>query len=238
MARPGYLSIYADERTQKIFDEFTKQKGISKSTALAEMMEIYMLAQDEELYLRLKKESLNVEYAKGILLQREDITPMNDYIFMKLGTSYAQDGAELDGEQTIQAYVRKIHELGYAWFSTVSLHTGMDKRKVAFYNKAIQSGEDVKILFAIGMGINEIRYSASIQEIVSNRDEITCPYGDTRAVPAEWGPGETGKIWIKISDLQEENKITADMLKFRKDHGSVKSAITNSQFHFGYVYIG
>ena len=54
MGRPGYMSIYADERTQKIFDEFTKIKGISKSTALTEMMDTYMLAQDEALYLQLK----------------------------------------------------------------------------------------------------------------------------------------------------------------------------------------
>ena len=238
MARPGYLSIYADERTQKIFDEFTKRKEISKSTALTEMMEIYMLAQDEELYLTLKKESLNVDYAKSLILQREDITPVNDYIFMKLGTSYGLNGTELDGEQTIRAYLRKINEIGYAWFSTMSLHTGMDKKKVAFYNKAIQSGEDVKILFAIGMGVNEIRYSAIIREIVSNQDEMTCPHQDTAAVPEEFGAEATGKIWIKISDLCTENKITADMLKFRKGKRSVKTAITNSQFHFGYVYIG
>jgi hypothetical protein len=37
--------------------------------------------------------------------------------------------------------------------------------------------------------------------------------------------------------LKEEKVIRANMLKFRKDGGSVKNAITNSQFHFGYVYI-
>ena len=36
MGRPGYLSLYADERTQQIFDEFVKIKGVSKSTALPE----------------------------------------------------------------------------------------------------------------------------------------------------------------------------------------------------------
>ena len=49
MGRPGYLSLYADERTQQIFDEFVKIKGVSKSTALTEMLEIYMLCTDEEL---------------------------------------------------------------------------------------------------------------------------------------------------------------------------------------------
>ncbi len=236
MGRPGYLSIYADKRTQKIFDEFTKIKGINKSTALTEMMEVYMLSQDEDLYLQLKKKSLNVEYAKNLILQREDATPLNDYIFMKLGTSYTTTGNELDGEETIQAYIHTIHKLGYAWFSTTSLHTGMDKKKVEYYNKAIKSGEEVKILFAIGMGINEVRYSANIQKIVSSRDEILCP-GDVAAIPNEYGASETGKIWLKITNLQKENKIKAEMLKFRKGDGNVKSAITNSQFHFGYVYI-
>ena len=50
MARPGYVSLYADERTQKIFDEFIATKGITKSTALTDMMTIYMLAKDSELY--------------------------------------------------------------------------------------------------------------------------------------------------------------------------------------------
>ena len=40
MARPGYMSIYADERTQGIFDEFCRIKGITKSTALTEMLDI------------------------------------------------------------------------------------------------------------------------------------------------------------------------------------------------------
>ena len=55
MGRPGYLSLYADERTQQIFDEFVRIKGITKSTALTEMLAIYMLCQDESLYLDLKK---------------------------------------------------------------------------------------------------------------------------------------------------------------------------------------
>ncbi len=237
MGRPGYMSIYADERTQKIFDEFTKIKGISKSTALTEMMDTYMLAQDEELYLQLKKASLNVDYAKELILQREDKTKVNDFIFMKLGTAISVDGTELDGEETIQSYIRAENENGYTWFSTHSLHTGMAKDKIDFYNNAIKSGESVKVLFALGMGINDVCYSASLQEIVSNRDEITCP-GDPAAVPEEFGANEKGKIWFKLTDLKEETQIKADMLKFRSNDKSVKAAITRSQFHFGYVYLG
>ncbi len=86
------------------------------------------------------------------------------------------------------------------------------------------------------MGINNVSYAATIQEIISSRDEILCP-GEAIAVPEEFGLEERGKIWFKLTDLYEENKITAEMLKFRKDNGSVKNAITKSQFHFGYVYV-
>ena len=44
MARPGYMSIYADERTQGIFDEFCRIKGITKSTALTEMLDICFIS--------------------------------------------------------------------------------------------------------------------------------------------------------------------------------------------------
>lgn len=92
MGRPGYMSLYADEKTQQIFDEFVKIKGIKKTKALTEMLEIYMLCQDEELYTRLKKKSLGVEAAKQMLVQRTHKKELNDYIIMKLGTSQDADG--------------------------------------------------------------------------------------------------------------------------------------------------
>ena len=145
MGRPGYLSLYADERTQQIFDEFVKIKGVSKSTALTEMLEIYMLCTDEELYQELLKKSLGVETAKRELLQRRDIRQVNDYIFMKLGSSTDQNGDSLDGHETMEAYMRNIEEngLGYSWFSTQSLHFGMAKEKVKYYNQCIKNGESV-----------------------------------------------------------------------------------------------
>jgi hypothetical protein len=112
----------------------------------------------------------------------------------------------------------------------------MAKDKISFYNKAIESGEVVKVLFALGMGINDVCYSAKLQKIVSSRDEIPCP-GDPNTVPSEFGKDEKGKIWFKLTELEKELDISVDMLKFRKDNGSVKNAISKSQFHFGYVYI-
>ncbi len=236
MARPGYISLYADERTQNIFDAFTKEKGITKSIALTEMMQIYMIAQDENLYMDLLKESFNVSKAKELILQAEDETEINDYIFMKLGDLYTSNGETLNGQQTMEVYMEALKGHGHTWFSTMSLHTGMAKEKVKFYNSAIAAGKTVKLLFAIGMGINEVCYSAVLERIVSSRNEIFCP-GDKTSIPDALGPNTKGKIWFEIKSLEEENEIKADMLRFRKDNGSVKAAITSSQCHFGYVYL-
>jgi hypothetical protein len=238
MARPGYLSLYADERTQQIFDEFVKTKGVTKSTALSEMLEIYMLCEDEELYLELKKKYLGVETAKQVLLQRTDTRAINDYIFMKLSTAYDVDGNPLDGKETMEAYMRNCAEngLGYTWFSTQSLHFGMAKKKVAYYNQMIAKGETVKILFATSGELNDIYCSAIVQEIVSDKDLSTCP-GEAGSVPEEFGEEERAKIWIKITDIQEEQNLKAAMLKIRSTGANLKQVISKSQFHFGYVYL-
>lgn len=238
MARPGYMSIYADERTQQIFDEFTKIKGVTKSTALSEMLEIYMLCQDEELYMDLKKKSLGIEIAKPIVRAKFDSRSVNDYIFMKLGTAYDYDEQPLSGTDTIEAYIRNCEEngMGYTWFSTESLHFGMAKKKVEYYNALAKAGEKVTILFAVGEGINDIVYTANVMEIVSGRDAVVCP-GENGSVPEEFDTDGTAKIWIKIKDIREENQLSATMFNVRSTDANLKQVISNSQFHFGYVYI-
>lgn len=238
MGRPGYLSLYADERTQQIFDEFVKIKGTTKSTALAEMLEIYMLCTDEDLYLELKKKYLGVEVAKQSLIQRTDSKAINDYIFIKLGTAYDLEGNPLDGKETLEAYMRTCEEngLGYTWFSTQSLHFGIAKKKVSYYNQLIANGETVRMLFAIGGELNDIYCSAIVQEIVSDRDLSDCP-GEAGSVPEEFGDEERAKIWIKITDIQEETGLKAAMFKVRSTDANLKQVISNSQFHFGYVYL-
>jgi hypothetical protein len=238
MGRPGYMSLYADKKTQQIFDEFVKIKGIKKTKALTEMLEIYMLCQDEELYTRLKKKSLGVEAAKQMLMQRTHKKELNDYIIMKLGTSQDADGNIIDGIETINAYIRNCSEngKGYTWFSTNALSKGMNEKKVRGYNFLCESGENVRILFAIGKDVNDIVYSARVLEIVSESDGVICP--DCKAyVPSEFVYEEKAKIWIKITNIQEEKELKAEMLKFRKTNSNLKQVISNSQFNFGYVYI-
>lgn len=238
MGRPGYMSLYADERTQQIFDDFVRVKGITKSTALSEMLEIYMLCQDERLYLELKKKALGVETAKQALLERTDVKAINDYIFMKLGASSDREGNILDGMDTMEAYRRNCEKngYGYTWFSTESLHFGMAKKKVRYYNSLAESGEEVTILFAVGEEVNDIKYSAKVLSIASSRDSLPCP-GEEGSIPEEFGGEDEAKIWIQITDIREENELKAAMFNVRSTDANLKQVISSSQFHFGYVYI-
>ena len=236
MARPGYMSLYADEKIQKIFDEFVTRKGITKSYALSEMLEIYMLSQDEKLYMDLKKEALNIDVAKRMIIAKDDENATNDFIFIKLSFSSSIDGVELSPDETVQAYIRNIQEngLGYTWFSTQSLFFGMAKKKVQYYNSLIKRGENVKMLFALSGEYNDIAYSAKVEEIVSCKEAVECP-GDIAAVPVEYGQNESAKIWVKISDIKAETDIKASMLKVTSSGVNLKQVITTSQYHFGYV---
>lgn len=235
MARQGYLSLYADPRTREIFDKFLDIKGISKTAALSDMMNMYMLCTDENLYNELYKKSMGVEKIRQEVLDMKSEALENDYIVMKLSLATNADGDEMTGREVIQAYMKnlQINGLGYTCFSTQSLHHGMAPKKVAFYNECAKNGERVRILFAIA-GNNEIAYSADVQEIISNRDPISCPC-DVESEPEEFH-GEQNRIWMKINNLKEEKEISASNLYFRTTGSNLKDVISKSQFHFGYVY--
>lgn len=75
-----------------------------------------------------------------------------EYIFMKLGISCAViDGkdTDIDGEGIIKLYIKDEIKRGFTWFSTQAWSCGMSKKQVNHYNKKINSGKQVKILFAI-----------------------------------------------------------------------------------------
>lgn len=235
MARQGYLSLYADPRTREIFDKFLDIKGISKTAALSDMMNMYMLCTDESLYNELYKESMGVEKIRQEVLDMKSEALENDYIVMKLNLATDVNGDEMTGQDVIQVYMKnlQVNGLDYTCFSTQSLHHGMAQEKVKFYNDCVKKGEKVRILFAIA-GKNDIAYSADVQEIISNRDPISCPC-DAASEPEEFR-GEQNRIWMKINNLKEEKEISASNLYFRTTGSNLKDVISKSQFHFGYVY--
>ena len=233
MARKGYLSVYVDERTEEIFSEFCRIKGIKKAVALSEMLELYMLSQDEELYLNLKKQSYNVDGVSAMILDSINESQRNDYIFMKLGVSSTASGEDIDGKETMQAYIQNLNsnDIGYTWFSTRALASGMSQKKVDYYNNLAET-EPVKVLFAVD---NEIAYSAKVLQIVSSRDEIICPDEVSGVVPEEFGEAEVGKIWLKLTDIQPEGELKAENFYIPSTGRNLRRTINESQYTFGYV---
>lgn len=112
----------------------------------------------------------------------------------------------------------------------------MAKQKVAYYNELVNLGDKVTILFAVADEENDICHTATVLEIQSARERISCP-GDAVCIPDEFGKEERAKIWIKIENIKEEHNLKADMFRVRSSDTNLKQVISNSQFHFGYVYL-
>ena len=234
MGRQNYMTITVSDTVQDIFNEFVSEKGITKTSALNDVLEMYMLAKDEELYLKLKKKYLQIDEVRDMIADRDELQIHDtDFIFMKLSTSIAS-GADLDGEETIRLYIADETKRGFTWFSTQSLFFGMSDNKVKKYNDKIKSGNLVRILFAINNEHydNDIAFSANVEEICSAKTPQPCP--DGMNYPTEFH-GEKARIWVKLSNIKPETQITAEMLKITSTGRSLKQTIRDSQYHFGYV---
>lgn len=234
MGRQNYMTITVSDTVQDIFNEFVSEKGITKTSALNDVLEMYMLAKDEELYLKLKKKYLQVDEVRNMIEDRDELQINDtDFIFMKLGFSIAS-GETLDGEKTMALYITDEAKRGFTWFSTQSLFFGMSDARVKQYNDRIKSGKTVRILFAINNENyhNDIAFSANVEEIFSAKTSRPCPDGFN--YPPEFH-GERARIWVKLSNIKPETKVTAEMLKITSTGRSLKQTISNSQYHFGYV---
>jgi len=237
MPRKNYMTINAHETVQQMFDEFVSRKEIQKTVALNDMLEMYMIAKDEDLYMELKRKYLNIESVRQMLFDRDnDSSSLADelFLFMKLGYSYDNQGNEYNGHETMQAYISDEAIRGYTWFSTQALYYGMSQKRVDDYNKAIRLGKKVTLLFGIGEkagGQNDIAYKADVLEIVSFKQPAPLPSND---YPSIWH-GETARIWIKIRNIQEETTLTAKLFEVTSTGADLQHVINNSQYHFGYV---
>ncbi len=230
MARQNYMTVTVDDTVQAVFSEFVRRKGITKTSALNDVVEMYMLAEDEALYLELKKKHLHIAQVRDAIRERGVEAPVRpeDYLFLKLGQ------LEMDGEETMEVYRRDERDRGYTWFSTQSLYFGMKRQRVEAYNQKIQAGAVVKILFAIHNERfdNEIAYSARVLEIRSASRELACP--EPGACPPAFAE-EQARIWIKLQNLALETTLKAGMFQITSSGRDLKQTIANSQFHFGYV---
>lgn len=228
------MTITVADSVQEMFDEFVKRKNLTKTAALNDMVEMYMLAKDETLYLELKKKYLGVAGIRDLLADRDAPDMDANYLFMKLRAYPEKDGDGVSGQEAMETYMADERRKGYTWFSTESLFFGMKESRVKEYNEKIRNGETVRILFAINHedSDNDIEYSAQVMRIYSAKLPVACP--EENGEPEEWR-GETARIWIKMRDVKPENQIRASMLKITSTGRDLKETICNSQYHFGYV---
>lgn len=227
MARQNYMTISVADTIQDMFNEFVTKKGITKTSALNDVLEMYMLSKDEKLYLELKKKYLGVEGVRNMIEDRDNTTfnHEEEFIFMKL---------DIYGEETIELYIGDEAKRGYTWFSTQSLFYGMKQSRIDYYNKKIKSGKNVRILFAINNKNydNDIAFSADVLEIYSTKLPEKCP--EDQAYPEEF-EDEKARIWIKMKNIAKEPAINASMLQITSTGRDLKQTISNAQYHFGYV---
>jgi len=235
MARQDYMTIAVPKSTQDTFRDFIVAKELTVKEALSDMLDIYMMATDQELYLELKANRLNLEGAKLMVADRDSKATSSDSLFMRLGWSSDNDGHSFNGRDTIGLYIENIKQNGHTWFSTDSLHNGMAKSKVEYYTEIINSGVQLKIYFALNdeKTHNDISYSADVIEIKSNALDRKAPCSETE-YPVEF-KGEMANIWIDIENLQEETKLTASDMIVVSTGNNLKEVITRGQYIFGYI---
>ena len=165
MPRQDSMKVIVQKSIQEIFRKFVKIKGLTLNEALSDVLEMYMLSQDKELYLTLKKDCLSVEEGRNMILDKDEKISKNNALFMKLGYSKTNSGDELGGHNTIEAYMRNCSSNGYTWYSTNSLSSGMNQEKVKKYNALAEAGY-LKIYFAMNQNDvdNDIAYVADVIE--------------------------------------------------------------------------
>lgn len=234
MARQDYMTIAVQKSTQEIFRKFVEIKGLTVKEALSDVLEMYMIAQDPELYMELKKENLCIEEVRNMILDRNDLAAKNDCLFQKLGYVEDNSGKTLGGHETIETYIQNCVKNGYTWYSTNSLKSGMNEEKARKYNALAEAGH-LKIYFAMNQDDvdNDIAYVAEVEQIVTYSQPTTAPCEEGE-YPKEW-TGCKNNIWIKIKNLQREETLTADDFVVVSTGNGLKDVIKKGQYIFGYI---
>ncbi|MBE5991338.1 MAG: hypothetical protein E7247_02945 [Paenibacillaceae bacterium] len=152
-------------------------------------------------------------------------------IFMKLGWD---SKGNFDGFQTLEEYMRCVEDQGSTWFSTNVLASGMSKKQLEKFKKAIGNKERIYIYFVIGKsggGINEIEFRAEVIDMASAKGGIKTP--SEIETPKLW-INDICTIWIKLIRLRRYNAKKADDFKF-VSNGRPLSGSLKSNCCFGYI---
>lgn len=246
-----YITIGLPKSTLTILKKFVDFKGLTTKEAFSEIAEAYMIAKDFDLFKNLLHEyygieKIQIELAKqNMNMIKEDNTMKafnKEMIACKLAdvTSTVEVAGRLkvfNGRKTMKIYINHINKsgLGYTYFSTNILHSGMNKNRLKDFTERIDSGEIIKIFFIINdeSTKNDIAYSADILDIISNKIPVSAPCRDDE-YPSEFH-GQQANIWIKLSNLREETTEKASDYIISNKGTILKESISSGRCAFMYV---
>lgn len=80
---------------------------------------------------------------------------------------------------------------------------------------------------------NDIAYVADVEQIVSTKTPEKAPCKEYE-YPSEW-TGEEKRIWIRIKNLNREDKLTANDFIVISSGNVLKDVISKSRYIFGYI---
>lgn len=239
-----YITIGLPKATLSILKKFLDEKGLTTKEGFSEVAEAYMIAKDEELFRKLHKEYYNVEKLKIEMKKNEavmnDTKIVRETFICKLSdteTTNVTGNKSITGRQTIDIYIKNMNSNGknYTYFSTKNLHQGMNEDKRREYLDRINSGDEVRMYFALNDAItdNDIAYSARVLDIISYKTVQKAPCEDDE-YPIEFR-GEEKTVWIKITDIRKETKEKAADYIVVKKGTILKESISTGQCAFAYI---
>lgn len=245
MSREGYLSVTANPSTLLLFDQFTRALGITKTAAITDMLEIYMLSRDEKLYLRLKRELLNVDAAKQLLEQRASnikIEPKQSFnaLWVRWKEFKDDDGDLLLPEQIFESYQRVLYKNGYCCLGLrgPSSGTGFSKEKAEHLRSLLEEWGRVPLIISVGQ---DLRYIGWFDEFFFDSKPFLI--SDPEAIPSEFA-NEPNLIWLRMRSLRRmtEDEVTAEQIFFVPKKNSEPRSLADvllkkngGQVPFGYV---
>ncbi len=162
---------------------------------------------------------------------------LNQSLFMKLGKIRLSDGTELDGEETILAFAQCCRDKGSVWMGIDSLRHGMQEKRAARFQRALEEKQRIRVYFAIHNQHydNEIAYTSILEKLVNMKEPVQCPDHDMR--PAVFRDDGKACLWLKLKEIQP-SKEKAEHFVIASTGRNLKWTICNSRFFFGYIEEG
>ncbi len=167
-------------------------------------------------------------------MRRDELPFLNQSLFMKLGKIRLSDGSELDGEDTILAFEQCCREKGSAWMGIDSLRHGMQEKRAAHFQRALEEKQRIRVYFAIHNEHydNDIAYEAVLEKLINWKEPVLCPEPELR--PEIFRDDGEACLWLKLKEIRPSREKAENYL-IASTGRNLKWTICNSRYFFGYI---